>query len=61
MLKESARVILFETKDTLPESLRAASAEATRVEKGVNDELAKIAARAKRQQANEKLIDKALK
>lgn len=61
MLKESARVILFAPKDTLPASLRAASAEATRVEKGINDELAKIAARAKRQQANEKLIDKALK
>lgn len=60
-LKESVRVVLFAPKDTLPATLRVASAEATRVEKEVTQELAKRAAMEQRRIANEKLIDKALK
>lgn len=59
--KEAARVVLFAPKDTLPATLRVASAEATRVEKEVTQELAKRAAREQRRIANERLIDKALK
>lgn len=61
MLKETARVAIFSPKEMLPASLRAASAEAKRVEAGVSEELAKRAAREQRRIANEKLIDEALK